>query len=92
MQIRVHLQYLGHPIANDVLYLSAETADRSIKGTSADRSVLVSDASVRPSFDEEVLYKSECDSNADFSIDPMCTNCPNLAPKGYKLKLLCPIM
>ncbi|XP_054822205.1 RNA pseudouridine synthase 7 isoform X2 [Prosopis cineraria] len=82
-QIRVHLQYLGHPIANDVLYLSAETVDWSSKGSSADRSALVSDASLRPSFDEEVLHKSEGDSNDDFSIDPMCTNCPNLAPKGY---------
>lgn len=73
-QIRVHLQYMGHPIANDMLYLS-EVADRSTKGMGADRAVAKSAQSL-PSNPEE-------NSKEDFSIDSMCTNCPNLAPKGY---------
>lgn len=57
-----------------MLYISEQTVDRSVKGSSADRSARISD--------EKVL--NECDENSygDFSIDPMCTNCPNLAPKG----------
>ncbi|XP_061360895.1 RNA pseudouridine synthase 7 [Gastrolobium bilobum] len=82
-QIRVHLQYSGHPIANDMLYISEKIVDRSIKGSSADRSARTSDASLISNFDEKVLNECEENSNGDFSIDPMCTNCPNLAPKGY---------
>ncbi|XP_010249119.1 PREDICTED: RNA pseudouridine synthase 7 isoform X2 [Nelumbo nucifera] len=80
-QIRVHLQYLGHPIANDMLYLSEVIADRSIEGMSADRAAAgrssISTFPCSNRFDE---YEN---SGEDFSIDPMCTNCPNLAPKGY---------
>lgn len=36
MQIRVHLQYLGHPIGNDALYLQSNVAKRSKMNTSAD--------------------------------------------------------
>ncbi|XP_057857535.1 RNA pseudouridine synthase 7 isoform X2 [Cryptomeria japonica] len=36
-QIRVHLQHLGHPIANDALYSVENPPDRSIEGTSSDR-------------------------------------------------------
>ncbi|KAF7834067.1 RNA pseudouridine synthase 7 [Senna tora] len=82
-QIRVHLQYLGHPIANDMLYLSEQTVDRSSKGSSADRSVLLSDAGLTSSIGEKELNECKGDSTGDFSIDPKCTNCPNLAPKGY---------
>ncbi|KAG5537248.1 hypothetical protein RHGRI_024634 [Rhododendron griersonianum] len=64
--IRVHLQYTGHPIANDTLYLSEEVVDPFSKGMGADSTVGV----------------SEEDSKEGFSIDPMCTNCPNLAHKG----------
>ncbi|XP_017422809.1 RNA pseudouridine synthase 7 isoform X3 [Vigna angularis] len=81
-QIRVHLQYSGHPIANDMLYLSEQTVDRSVKGWSADRSARISNVSLTSDLDE-VLNACEENSNEDFSIDPMCTNCPNLAPKGY---------
>ncbi|KAJ7534036.1 hypothetical protein O6H91_13G076400 [Diphasiastrum complanatum] len=35
-QIRVHLQHLGHPIANDALYLHKNPAKRSSQGTAAD--------------------------------------------------------
>ncbi|XP_030493924.2 RNA pseudouridine synthase 7 [Cannabis sativa] len=72
-QIRVHLQHAGHPIANDILYLSDEVVDRSTEGMSVDRTTACSDCSC----------KNEENSTDDFSIDPMCTNCPNLAPKGY---------
>ncbi|KAE9446033.1 hypothetical protein C3L33_21994, partial [Rhododendron williamsianum] len=65
--IRVHLQYTGHPIANDMLYLSDEIVDPFSKGMGADSTAGV----------------SEEDSKEGFSIDPMCTNCPNLAHKGY---------
>ncbi|KAI4336356.1 hypothetical protein L6164_014892 [Bauhinia variegata] len=82
-QIRVHLQYLGHPIANDMLYLSEQTVDRSSQGTSADRAAFMSNASPVSNVDEKVVKECEGNSNHDFSIDPMCTNCPNLAPKGY---------
>ncbi|XP_042476943.1 RNA pseudouridine synthase 7-like isoform X2 [Macadamia integrifolia] len=84
-QIRVHLQYTGHPIANDVLYLSETVADRSIEGTTADRAAVVnSDHSPASVFscnaDLEEYEENSCEG---FSIDPMCTNCPNLTPKGY---------
>ncbi|XP_073013368.1 RNA pseudouridine synthase 7 [Typha latifolia] len=83
-QIRVHLQYTGHPIANDMLYLSESVSPRSAKGTGADRaaSVMHQPSLLDPS------KNSHCDENTghsteDFNIDPMCTNCPNLAPIGY---------
>ncbi|XP_057423384.1 RNA pseudouridine synthase 7 [Lotus japonicus] len=81
-QIRVHLQYSGHPIANDMLYISEQPIDRHIKGSGADRSARLSNASLTSNFDE-VLNEFEENSNGDFGVDSMCTNCPNLAPKGY---------
>ncbi|KAL6319206.1 hypothetical protein AAG906_013880 [Vitis piasezkii] len=83
-QIRVHLQYTGHPIANDMLYLSEFSVDRSTKGLSADRAAANSGCSL-PSSSPKSSVDEYCDDNStvDFSIDPMCTNCPNLAPKGY---------
>lgn len=82
-QIRVHLQFTGHPIANDALYLSEEVTCRSTKGTTADRAAISSATwkeSASESFDDkdEGMHYSE-----DFDIDSMCTNCPDLAPKGY---------
>ncbi|XP_073225365.1 RNA pseudouridine synthase 7 isoform X2 [Cicer arietinum] len=82
-QIRVHLQYSGHPIANDMLYISEQTVDRSINGSTADRSARIADASLTSNFSEEVPNDCQENSNGDFGFDPMCTNCPNLAPKGY---------
>ncbi|KAH7578541.1 hypothetical protein ACOSP7_000142 [Xanthoceras sorbifolium] len=81
-QIRVHLQYTGHPIANDMLYLSEHVTDRSTEGMSADRAAAFSGHSLTSITNENSCDKSE-NSNENFSIDPMCTNCPNLAPKGY---------
>lgn len=79
-QIRVHLQYIGHPIANDTLYLS-ECIPRSKAGTSADRAANKSSHVLNP---KNVGSGSAANSgNEEFSNDPMCTNCPNLAPKGY---------
>ncbi|XP_047340952.1 RNA pseudouridine synthase 7 isoform X2 [Impatiens glandulifera] len=74
-QIRVHLQHTGHPIANDLLYLSNFVANRS----SADRTGVNNTNNMKS---DESVEKSE---EEDFSIDPMCTNCPNLAPKGYDI-------
>ncbi|KAK4569142.1 hypothetical protein RGQ29_004511 [Quercus rubra] len=80
-QIRVHLQYTGHPIANDMLYLSEHVIGRSAGGMSADR------AAANSGHSPEFIFHDNCpreeNSRDDFSIDPMCTNCPNLAPKGY---------
>lgn len=82
-QIRVHLQYTGHPIANDMLYQSESIVDRSSEGLSADRAAAKSSISVDPSCHEN--HKEEPDAadlKEHFSTDPMCTNCPNLVPKG----------
>lgn len=78
-QIRVHLQYTGHPIANDMLYMSEFVSSRAAEGLSADRAAA---KSCSPPDPISRTSDMENDSNEDFSIDPMCTNCPNLAPKG----------
>lgn len=65
-----------------MLYISEQTVDRSIKGSSADRSARISDASLTSNFADEVPNECQENSNGDFTFDPMCTNCPNLAPKG----------
>lgn len=80
-QIRVHLQHAGHPIGNDMLYLVDSAMRRSIEGMSADRAA----AKLRSSLLSSATESNECedDSIIDFDIDNMCTNCPNLAPKGY---------
>ncbi|EPS72957.1 hypothetical protein M569_01799, partial [Genlisea aurea] len=69
-QIRVHLKHLGHPIANDALYLSEHVPRRS---------------AVRSSSSTESRYPLEPNEGdvVDFDIDPTCTNCPDLAPVGY---------
>ncbi|KAH7683263.1 Pseudouridine synthase RluC/RluD protein [Dioscorea alata] len=79
-QIRVHLQHIGHPIANDELYLhhSEVIAPRSTKRMRPESAAM--DTS-QPSPVLESSY--DINSNEEFSIDPMCTNCPNLGPKGY---------
>lgn len=56
--------------------------NRSIKGSTADRSARISDPSLTSNFAEEVPNECQENSNEDFIFDPMCTNCPNLAPKG----------
>jgi len=78
-QIRVHLKYTGYPIANDELYLSGDFCPRSIKGTSAGTEMAPSDS------DNSAADHGNKDAETDegFDTDPMCTNCPNLAPVGY---------
>ncbi|KAG0570465.1 hypothetical protein KC19_6G164400 [Ceratodon purpureus] len=44
-QIRVHLQHLGFPIANDALYLHSNVAKRSKSNTTADRAAKLPEAS-----------------------------------------------
>jgi tRNA pseudouridine32 synthase len=68
-----------------MLYISEQTVDRSINGSTADRSARISDASLTSNFGEKVPKDCQENSNEEFSIDPMCTNCPNLAPKGYAI-------
>ncbi|KAL3617578.1 hypothetical protein CASFOL_037899 [Castilleja foliolosa] len=84
-QIRVHLQFLGHPIANDALYLSESVPRRSIEGLSADRAAanLAHPSKLNHSENEIHVLHSTDEPVEDFKIDPMCTNCPNMAPKGY---------
>lgn len=45
LQIRVHLQHLGFPIANDALYLYSSVAKRSKRSTTADRAAKLTEAS-----------------------------------------------
>ncbi|KAL9266077.1 hypothetical protein AKJ16_DCAP21070 [Drosera capensis] len=81
-EIRVHLQYTGHPIANDVLYLSESVASRSTQGTSASRAAT---ASLSKSLASDNGFQDRFEVfPEDFINDPMCTQCPNLAPKGYE--------
>nr|AFJ66215.1 hypothetical protein 34G24.17 [Capsella rubella] len=71
-QIRVHLQYTGHPIANDPLYLNQQIDNLETyiaKRIDAGERKIVSP--------DDYVYSTE-----DFSIDPMCTNCPKLIPQG----------
>lgn len=68
-----------------MLYISEQPADRSINGSTADRSARISDVSLTSNFDEKMPNECQENSNEDFSLDPMCTNCPNLAPKGYEI-------
>lgn len=80
-QIRVHLQYTGHPIANDMLYLDESAGRRSTAGTGVDRAA----ARLRDSLSWEISGNnedSEEESVNNFSKDPMCTHCPSLAPNG----------
>ncbi|KAL9243381.1 hypothetical protein vseg_017275 [Gypsophila vaccaria] len=81
-QIRVHLKHAGHPIANDMLYLGESIGRRSSKGMSADRAAAKLGDSL-PSCASGNNDELEEESPTEFSIDPMCTNCPNLAPQGY---------
>ncbi|KAL4036424.1 hypothetical protein IC575_005164 [Cucumis melo] len=83
-QIRVHLQYTGYPIANDALYLTKEASGRSVQKTTADRAAAISSCSPACDVEEDCANEWKENSSEDFSIDPMCTNCPNLAPKGYE--------
>ncbi|CAI9089675.1 OLC1v1024294C1 [Oldenlandia corymbosa var. corymbosa] len=76
-QIRVHLQHTGHPIANDKLY-------QCKAGDKPTAEVIEKDsAALDLSVDQNLQHLANDGSEQNFSIDPMCTNCPNLAPRGY---------
>lgn len=81
-QIRVHLQHASYPIANDVLYLTDKVTYRSSEGTSADRAA--ANMGKCPASPAHKNFNG-CEKThvEDFIVDPVCTNCPNLAPKGY---------
>lgn len=88
-QIRVHLQFLGHPIANDMLYLSECVPNRCIEGMSTDRAAANSALYPKSNHCEEIHVPHSTDEPFDdFKIDRMCTNCPNLAPKGWDFHIL----
>ncbi|KAK6153919.1 hypothetical protein DH2020_013558 [Rehmannia glutinosa] len=87
-QIRVHLQFVGHPIANDMLYLSECVPRRSIEGLSADRAAANSVLPPKLDHCEIDVPHSTDEPVEDFNIDPMCTNCPNLAPKGRDVRTM----
>ncbi|XP_073099495.1 RNA pseudouridine synthase 7 isoform X2 [Elaeis guineensis] len=83
-QIRVHLQYTGHPIANDMLYLSEDVArSTGRRGAGRAASVMYEPPDSHSSNNDCYAKDNATCSDEEFSIDPMCTNCPNLAPKGY---------
>ncbi|KAJ0804327.1 putative tRNA pseudouridine(32) synthase [Helianthus annuus] len=77
-QIRVHLQSTGHPIANDTLYLTGDVNSGSRRAFD----VVKSNRSLNVKCNDNCDSQPE-DSIEDFDIDPLCTNCPNLAPIGY---------
>lgn len=81
-QIRVHLQSSGHPIANDTLYLTDSIDSGSRRGYTAHKTAVKSNHSLKVNSDDNHNTESE-ECIEDFDIDPMCTNCPNLAPIGY---------
>ncbi|XP_006647267.2 RNA pseudouridine synthase 7 [Oryza brachyantha] len=83
-QIRVHLKHIGYPIANDEVYLSENFSPRSSKGTRINRATTLACSlpSSEPDSCADVGNK-DTEVGEEFSIDPMCTNCPNLAPLGY---------
>ncbi|KAJ3675813.1 hypothetical protein LUZ60_004855 [Juncus effusus] len=74
-QIRVHLQHTGHPIGNDELYLTKNVSSHSNKR----KSIEFDDVDKSPPLDDSMNRNCE----EEFEIDPLCTNCPNLAPIGY---------
>lgn len=90
MQIRVHLQHAGHPIANDGLYLSKDVPLRSAKGVGADRAAIETCELPISEPAKDDPYAEDA-SSEEFSIDPMCTNCPNLPPNGYSILMYWPL-
>ena len=80
----MHLQYTGYPIANDALYLTKEASGRSVQKTTADRAAAISFCSPARDVQEDCANACKENWSEDFGIDPMCTNCPNLAPKGWE--------
>lgn len=90
IQIRVHLQYTGHSIANDILYLSENIVPHSARGTGPDRAVVLGKShapALGSSGDFHHSKDEDVQTHQEFNIDPMCTNCPNLVPKGWVIVL-----
>ncbi|XP_024973023.1 RNA pseudouridine synthase 7 [Cynara cardunculus var. scolymus] len=81
-QIRVHLQSTGHPIANDTLYLTEFVDGGSRRTFIAHKGTVKSSHSLDSKSNDDCISESQ-ELIEDFGIDPMCTNCPNLAPIGY---------
>ncbi|XP_024533773.1 RNA pseudouridine synthase 7-like isoform X1 [Selaginella moellendorffii] len=80
-QIRVHLQHLKHPIANDDLYLHENPPKRSKRGGTAD-----SAARSGMSRQQQAQDSRKVDDDREepsFETDPLCTHCPRLGPSGY---------
>ncbi|KVH98130.1 Pseudouridine synthase, catalytic domain-containing protein, partial [Cynara cardunculus var. scolymus] len=80
-EIRVHLQSTGHPIANDTLYLTEFVDGGSRRTFIAHKGTVKSSHSLDSKSNDDCISESQ-ELIEDFGIDPMCTNCPNLAPIG----------
>lgn len=63
-----------------MLYLSE--ADGFTDGTCTNRELVRSCNFIKYFQREDSVGEFDENSNEDFTIDPMCTNCPDLAPKG----------
>ncbi|KNA06058.1 hypothetical protein SOVF_184630 [Spinacia oleracea] len=75
IEIRVHLQYAGHPIANDMLYLGESVGQRSTEGT---RVAARSKDSISSKTSEN--KKAEEESFTDFTKTPRCTRISQIWP------------
>lgn len=71
-----------------MLYLSECVPDRSVEGLSTDRAAANSGVDVKSNCCEIHVPHSTDEPAEDFDIDPMCTNCPNLAPKGWDISFV----
>lgn len=70
-QIRVHLQHLGHPIANDALYSHENPPSRTRKETSADRAAKVSQIPTTDMDESKLALRSvseQCNSSEESSL------------------------
>jgi tRNA pseudouridine32 synthase len=74
----VHLKHAGYSIANDELYVSGNFCPRSTNGRNTNKATEPSD----PDGSAVDIGKQDAEANNEFDIDPMCTNCPGLAPVG----------
>lgn len=67
------------------MYLSENIAPRSSRGIGPDRAVVLGKSHapvLGSSVDFQHSEVEDVHTHQEFSIDPMCTNCPNLVPKG----------
>lgn len=71
-----------------MLYLSEVVCKRSTLGTGADRAATFVNSEDLDEADPNCDSNStgvDAEGNEDFRYDSMCTNCPDLAPKGWVL-------